>query len=125
MKRRIIPDKGFTGFTIIEVVIASVLLAIVVTGIAFFFMHIIRLSDQVDDQTKALELCREGIESAKTQNILSMSDGWQTTENLGQFNRTLWIDTPYNEYPEAKLVLCRVVWSGVEGADSISLRTIL
>ncbi len=50
---------GETGFTLIEVIIASIILAIVVTGIAFFFMHIIQMSDQMDDQTRAMEICRE------------------------------------------------------------------
>ncbi len=41
------------GFTIVEVIIAAILLAIIVTGIAFFFMHMIKLSDRMDDQTRA------------------------------------------------------------------------
>lgn len=112
------------GFTLVELVIASILLAIVVTGIAFFFLHIIRLSDQVDDQTRALEICREGIEMLRTQDVLAMDDGWQASETVGQFTRAIWIDTPYPTYPEAKHVLCRITWNGAEGADSVSLSTI-
>jgi prepilin-type N-terminal cleavage/methylation domain-containing protein len=112
------------GFTLVEVVIASILLAIVVTGIAFFFMHIIRLSDRVDDQTRALEICRDGVEKLRTEDVVSMSNGWQTPETVEGFTRRVWIDTPYPLYPEAKLVMCRVNWSGVEGADSLDLSTI-
>lgn len=115
---------GDPGFTLIEVVIASIILAIVVTGIAFFFMHMIKMSDQMDDQTRALELCREGIEMLRTEDILSMTDGWQTPETVGSFTRRIWIDTPYAEYPEAKHVMCRVNWAGVEGADSLDLSTL-
>lgn len=114
------------GFTLIEVVIASIILAIVVTGIAAFFMHIIKLSDQMDDQSKALEICREGIETLRTLDVVSMSDGWQSPAFVVEgFTRDIWIDTPYDEYPEAKHVRCRVTWIGAEGADTLSLSTIL
>lgn len=112
------------GFTLVEVVIASILLAIVVTGIAFFFMHIIKLSDRMDDQTRALEVCRDGLEKLRTQDVVSMADGWQAPETVEGFVRRVWIDTPYPLYPEAKLVMCRVNWNGVEGADSLDLSTI-
>ncbi len=114
------------GFTLIEVVIASVILAIVITGIAAFFMHIIRLSDRMDDRGRAVEICREGIETIRTQDILTWSDGWQTPSiTTGIFTTSVWIDTPYPQYPEAKHVKCRVTWTGAAGADSLSLSTIL
>ncbi|MCD4709048.1 MAG: type II secretion system GspH family protein [Candidatus Sabulitectum sp.] len=117
--------KGETGFTLLEIVIAAVILAIVMTGIAFFFMNIIKMSDRMDDQTKALELCREGIEKLRTMDVISMSDGWQTpSETIQGFTRSVWIDTPYALYPEAKHVRCRMTWTGVDGADSLSLSTI-
>ncbi len=112
------------GFTIVEVIIAAILLAIIVTGIAFFFMHMIKLSDRMDDQTRALEICREGIEMLRTEDVLSMSDGWQPAVSVEGFTRRIWIDTPYSQYPEAKHVMCRVNWTGVEGADSLDLSTI-
>ena len=121
---RVINRKREGGFTLIEVVIASIILAIVVTGIAFFFMHMIKMSDQLDDQTRALEICREGIEMLRAEDVLSMSDGWQSPETVEGFTRRIWIDTPYAEYPEAKHVMCRVNWSGVEGADSLDLSTL-
>ncbi len=117
---------GGAGFTIIEVVIASIILAIVVTGIAFFFFKIVEMSDQMDDQGKALELCREGIEKLRTMDVVSMDNGWQTpSETIEGYTRSIWIDTPYAQYPEAKHVKCRMTWTGTSGADSLSLSTIL
>ncbi len=116
--------RGEGGFTLVEVVIASIILAIVVTGIAFFFMRIIGMSDQMDDQTRALELCRDGIEKMRTEDVTTLPDGWQTAETVEGFTRNIWIDTPYSEYPEAKLVMCRVYWNGIEGPDSLDLSTI-
>ncbi len=118
--------KGRAGFTLIEVVIASIILAIVVTGIAFFFMHIIKMSDQMDDQGQALEICREGIELLRTQDVVSMNDGWQNPPYVVEgYTRSVYINTPYSTYPEAKYVKCQVTWSGIEGPDTLSLSTIL
>jgi prepilin-type N-terminal cleavage/methylation domain-containing protein len=126
MRKRRLKRRSATGFTLIEVVIASIILAIVVTGIAFFFMHIIKMSDRMDDQGKALEICREGIELLRTQDVVSMNDGWQSPPFVAQgFTRSIYIDTPYSTYPEAKFVKCQVTWSGIEGADTLSLSTIL
>lgn len=117
---------GGLGFTLIEVVIASIILAIVVTGIAFFFMHIIKISDEMDDQTRALEICREGIETLRTLDVSAMSDGWQSPPFVVEgYTRSVWIDTPYSAYPEAKHVKCQVTWTGINGADTLSLSTIL
>ncbi len=54
----------------------------------------------------------------RTEDVLSMSDGWQPAVSVEGFTRRIWIDTPYSQYPEAKHVMCRVNWTGVEGADS-------
>lgn len=116
--------RGAGGFTLVEVIIASIILAIVVTGIAFFFMRIIGMSDQMDDQTRALELCRDGIEKMRAEDVTTLPDGWQTAENVEGFTRNIWIDTPYPQYPEAKLLMCRVYWTGIEGPDSLDLSTI-
>ncbi len=126
MKYHVSLKGGERAFTLIEIVIASIILAIVVTGIAAFFMHIVSMSDRMDDQGRAIEICREGIETLRTQDILSMDDGWQpVSETVEGFTTSIWIDTPYDEYPEAKHVKCRVTWSGAAGADSLSLSTIL
>jgi len=124
MNMRSASRSGAGGFTLVEVIIASIILAIVCSGVAFFFLHIVKMSDRMDDQTRALELCREGIETLRTQDVLSMDDGWQPAETVDGFTRQIWIDTPYDEYPEAKHVLCRLSWTGVDGADSLSLSSI-
>lgn len=125
MRNRAVYRKRKGGFTLMEVVIAALILAIVITGIAAFFMHIINASDSMDDRTRALELCREGIENLRTQDVVSMSDGWQSPPVvIDKFTRDIEIGTPYTEYPEAKLIECRVTWTGIDGADTLSLGTI-
>ena len=114
--------RGSGGFTLMEVVIASILLAIIVAGIAVFFFHIVRSSNEMDLMTKGLQYCREKLEEMRTLDVASMPDGAGPLEVLTEgFERVVVISTPYSEYPAAKLVRCRVTWNGPEGADSTSL----
>jgi prepilin-type N-terminal cleavage/methylation domain-containing protein len=114
--------RGNGGFTLVEVVIASLIMAIVVAGIAVFFMHMVRGSQQMDQLTRGLQFCRERLEEMRTVDVAVLPDGPGPVENLpGGFQRQIFVSTPYSEYPAAKLVKCRVTWSGPEGADSTSL----
>jgi prepilin-type N-terminal cleavage/methylation domain-containing protein len=114
--------RGSGGFTLIEVVIASLLMAIIVAGIAVFFLHIVRNSQTMDQMTKGLQYCRERLEEMRTLDVASLPDGAGPLENLPNgFSRQVFVSSPYLEYPAAKLIKCRVTWSGPEGADSTSL----
>lgn len=114
--------RGSGGFTLIEVVIASLLMAIIVAGIAVFFLHVVRNSQTMDQMTKGLQHCRERLEEMRTLDVASLPDGAGPLENLPNgFRRRVYVSTPYPEYPAAKLIKCRVTWTGPEGADSTSL----
>lgn len=114
--------RGSGGFTLVEVVIASLLLAIVVAGIAVFFMHIVRNSQQMDQLTKGLQYCREQLEEMRTADVAGLPNGPGPVQSLpGGFQRQYFVSSPYSEYPSAKLIKCRVTWTGPEGADSTSL----
>jgi len=111
------------GFTLVELMIASAILAILIISVGFFLTQIIERSDMVDDMTKALELCRQGIEQYRTLDLSSMSGSVSDTID-GNFYRTITLSEPYTEYQDAKLVVCEVKWDGIGGRDSLSLSTI-
>jgi prepilin-type N-terminal cleavage/methylation domain-containing protein len=111
------------GFTLVELMIASAILAILIISVGFFLTQIIERSDMVDDMTKALELCRQGIEQYRTLDLSSMSGSVSDTID-GNFYRTITLSEPYTEYQDAKLVVCEVEWDGIGGRDSLSLSTI-
>ncbi|MFO7626385.1 MAG: prepilin-type N-terminal cleavage/methylation domain-containing protein [Candidatus Fermentibacteraceae bacterium] len=114
--------RGSRGFTLMEVVIASLLLAIIVAGIAVFFFHIVRNSTEMDLMTKGLQYCREKLEQMRTLDVASMPDGTGPVEVLPDgFQRVTTISSPYAEYPAAKLVRCNVTWNSPDGTDSTSL----
>jgi len=113
---------GRQGFTLVELLIASAILAVLIIGVGLFLTQIIEKSDMMDDMTKALELCRQGIEEARTMDLSSFSGLADTVD--GEFFRTLSVSTPYTEYQDATLVVCEVKWVGIGGPDSLSLSTI-
>ena len=114
--------RGNRGFTLVEVVIASLIMAIIVAGIAVFFMHMVRGSQQMDQLTKGLQLCRERLEELRTVDVAALPDGPGPVESLpGGFQRQIFVSSPYSDYPVAKLIECRVTWTGPEGAESTSL----
>ena len=113
--------SGKKGFTLVELIIASVILAMLIVTIGYFFIQMISNSDIMDQRTRALELCREGIEQYRTVDVQSMSDGTYDNVIIEEFERDITISTPYSEYPDAKLVQCEVRWNSQNGPDTLSL----
>lgn len=118
------PERQRAGFTLVEVLIASVILGILLIGVGLFFGNMISQSDVMDRKTRALELCQQGLEEIRTINVSNYSDGVAEEDTVESFHRQVIIDTPYSQYPNAKLVTCRVDWNGPNGVDSVSLSTI-
>jgi prepilin-type N-terminal cleavage/methylation domain-containing protein len=113
------------GFTLVEVMLAAVLLAILIIGLGFFFGHMIKQSDIMDDKTRALELSRQGLEEIRVLDFQSIDDdtliGPYTIE---KYTRWVQITAPFPTLSEAKMVESIVVWTGAQGADTLVLSTI-
>ncbi|MCK4504628.1 MAG: type II secretion system protein [Candidatus Aegiribacteria sp.] len=116
---------GGGGFTLVEVLITSILLAILLTGVGFFFTNIIKQSDILDDRTQAMELARQGLEEIRTLDVTSMGIGLTTPDTLGRFARCFDISVYDPLYPNARLVRCIVSWTGASGGQTFSFSTIL
>lgn len=112
------------GFTLIEMMIASVILALLLVSIGLFFGNMIEQSDRMDDMSKALELCQQGLEEFRSQDVQSLPDGVVQTDTVEKFTRLIILGTPDATLPAARTVRCRVGWTGAGGPDSTSLTTI-
>ena len=122
--KRTVKTYGGGGFTLVEVVITSLILAILLTGIGFFFTNILKQSGIVDDRTQAMELARQGLEEIGTLDIASMPLGPTTPDTIGQFERSFDISVFDPLYPNARLVECTVSWTGASGGESFAFSTI-
>lgn len=113
------------GFTLIEVLLASILLAVLIAGLGFFFTNIVNQSDMMDDQSRALEICRQEIEELRTVDMgLWPDDTTLTTVTIEKFDRYVVVSTPYPTMSSAKMAHCIVRWDGMNGPDSLSLSMI-
>ena len=113
------------GFTLVEVVITSLILAILLSGIALFFTNILKQSDIVDDRTQGMELARQGLEEIRTLDVSSMALGLTTPDTIGRFERCFDISEYDPLYPDARLVECIVSWTGATGIETFSFSSIL
>lgn len=112
------------GFTLIEVLLASMILAVIIVGIGFFFGYMIKQSDIMDDRTQALELSRQGLEEMRTADFETIPDGVTGPVTSDKFSRYIVISSPFVGYSDARLVQSMVVWTSVQGPDTLSLSTI-
>jgi prepilin-type N-terminal cleavage/methylation domain-containing protein len=117
-------DCGSGGFTLIEVLIASVLLAVLLIGVGLFFTNIIKQSDVVDDRTRAMEIARQGLEEIRTQDILSLPLGQSPIDTLEKFRRYYMVSGADSVYANSRLVECYVYWTDATGQDTLSFSTI-
>ena len=112
------------GFTLIELLVASVILAILIVSLGYFITQMIDNSNKIDDKTRALELCRQGLEQCRTMNLVT----GVTSENITlaelDLVRELTVSDYSVEYSEAKLVVCKVTWDTSSGSESITLSTV-
>lgn len=116
--------RGQRGFTIIEMLLASVLLAILLVGVGFFFTNIVKQSDVVDDRTRATNLARQGLEEIRTLDVEGMPLGETTPEIIDKFSRYFVIAEADSLYPNARRVRCVVEWTGANGEESLGFSTI-
>ncbi len=122
--QKIIATKHLKGFTLIELVIASAILAVLIIGVAFFFLNMIKQSQTVDMATRALEISRQGLELYRTVDVSSMDVGTVVCDTVdGEFIRYMRIGS-VSESVQARLVESTVMYGTPAGLDSISLSTI-
>jgi prepilin-type N-terminal cleavage/methylation domain-containing protein len=113
-----------SGFTLVEVTLAAVILAVILIGLGFFFANIINQSTKVEDKSQALQFARQGLEEVRTLDITGLPLGRTGPEDLGDYDRFFEVSTVDPLLPNARLVRCIVTWDGISGADSISFSTI-
>ena len=112
------------GFTLVELLVASVILAILIVGLGFFITQMVDNSNKIDDKTKALELCRQGLEQCRTMALTTGTTSENVTVSEITYTRELTVSDYSVEYSEAKLVVCEVTWTGTGLPESVSLTTV-
>lgn len=113
-------SAGKRGFTLIEALLAAVLLAVLLIGLGAFFTDIIRKSDVVDEQTRAMQIARQGLEEIRTEKIASLPLGLSAPEVIDDFTRLFDIAVDEPLFPTSRRVRCLVTWNSAIGPDTVS-----
>lgn len=113
-------SAGSRGFTLIEALLAAVILAVLLIGLGAFFTDIIRKSDVVDDQARAVQIARQGLEEIRTEDIPSLPLGLSAPEGIDKFTRLFDIAVDDPLYPSSRRVRCLVTWNSAIGPDTVS-----
>ncbi|MCD4848693.1 MAG: type II secretion system GspH family protein [Candidatus Aegiribacteria sp.] len=119
-----IPRNDQGGFTLVELLVASVILAILIVGLGYFISSMIENSNKIDDQTKALELCRQGLEQCRTEDLSAGTTSENITLAEITYTRDLTVSDYSVEYSEAKLIVCEVTWNSSGASETVSLSTV-
>ena len=119
-----IPRSDQGGFTLVELLVASVILAILIVGLGYFISSMIENSNKIDDQTKALELCRQGLEQCRTEDLSAGTTSENITLAEITYTRNLTVSDYSVEYSEAKLIVCEVTWNSSGASETVSLSTV-
>jgi Tfp pilus assembly protein PilV len=116
------------GQSIIEVIVALALIAVVVLGLVKVTITSINNAGFARDQRAATKYAQEGIENARKSKEETPVTFWvksvlQTTETLGKFRRETTY-TPNNaQNPNSMTILVEVSWNDSKGKHQSRLKT--
>lgn len=116
--------SGRGGFTLIEIVVAIVMLAFGVLASASLTAALMKSNRGVTNRTRAVEVAREKIEDLQSVNYATLASGTDTVVVRGiTFTRT-WTVTANSPMTNLKTIALTVTWGDRQGNHTVSNQTI-
>lgn len=116
--------RGSRGFTLVEIVVAIVLLAFGVLASASLTAALMRSNRGVTNRTRAVETLHLKVEDLQSLNYSEVASGNDTATIGGvTFNRA-WTVTPNSPAANLKSITFTVTWGDRQGNHTISNQTI-
>ncbi len=116
--------RGSRGFTLVEIVVAIVLLAFGVLASASLTAALMRSNRGVTNRTRAVETLHLKVEDLQSLNYSEVASGNDTATIGGvTFNRA-WTVTPNSPAANLKSITLAVTWGDRQGNHTISNQTI-
>lgn len=112
------------GFTLIEVLVAIVMLVLGVIGAASLTAALMQLNRDATDRTRALELVRHKIEHIQSQGYYEVITGGDTRTVGGVTFTRSWTVTPNSPIPGLRDVVLGVSWTDQDGSHTVQARTL-
>jgi prepilin-type N-terminal cleavage/methylation domain-containing protein len=116
--------RGRRGFTLVEIVVAIVLLAVGVLGSASLTAALMRSNRGVTNRTRAVETLRLKVEDLQSQNYAQVATGNDTATIGGITYNRAWTVTPNAPAANLKTITLTVTWGDRQGNHTMSNQTI-
>lgn len=116
--------RGTRGFTLIEVVVAIVMLTFGVLASASLTAALMKSNRGVTNRTRAVELSREKIEDLQSERFADIASGGDAVGVRGiSYNRS-WTVTANSPIANVKTITLNVTWTDRQGTHTVSNQTI-
>ena len=115
---------GRRGSTLVEVVVAIVMLAFGVLASASLTAALMKSNRGVTNRTRAVEVLREKIEDLQSDRYADIVSGSDTRGVRGINYARSWTVTPDSPAANLKAISLTVTWSDRQGSHSITNQTI-
>jgi prepilin-type N-terminal cleavage/methylation domain-containing protein len=116
--------RGSRGFTLIEIVVAIVLLAFGVLASASLTATLMRSNRGVTNRTRAVETLRLKVEDLQSQGYAQVGNGNDTATIGGITYNRAWTVTPNAPAANLKTITLTVTWGDRQGNHTMSNQTI-
>jgi prepilin-type N-terminal cleavage/methylation domain-containing protein len=116
--------RGSRGFTLIEIVVAIVLLAFGVLASASLTATLMRSNRGVTNRTRAVETLRLKVEDLQSQSYAQVANGNDTATIGGITYNRAWTVTPDTPAANLKMITLNVTWGDRQGNHMLSNQTI-
>lgn len=112
------------GFTLIEVVVAIVMLAFGVLASASLTAALMRSNSGVTNRTRAVEVLREKVEDLQSEQYVNIVDGNDTVTVAGILFSRSWAVASNTPAANLKRITLTVTWTDRQGSHTVSNQTI-
>lgn len=116
--------RGSRGFTLIEIVVAIVMLAFGVLASASLTATLMRSNRGVTNRTRAVETLRLKVEDLQSQKYAEVGNGNDTATIGGITYNRAWTVTPNTPAANLKTITLTVTWDDRQGNHTMSNQTI-
>jgi prepilin-type N-terminal cleavage/methylation domain-containing protein len=115
---------GRRGFTLVEVVVAIVMLAFGVLASASLTAALMKSNRGVTNRTRAVEVARQKVEDIQSVNYASLVGGSDAVNVRGIGYTRTWAVTADTPIANLKTITVTVYWTDRQGSHSITNQTI-
>jgi prepilin-type N-terminal cleavage/methylation domain-containing protein len=115
---------GREGFTLVEVVVAIVMLSFGVLASASLTAALMKSNRGISNRTRAIEIAREKVEDLQSKRYTEITSGSDAVSVRGRSFSRAWSVAANSPIANTKTITMTVTWTDRQGGHTISTQTI-